>query len=66
MSVRGTREDRPIFTGRGNAPFAIRRSKVCFETESLWAARGSVNRSRSSFVAKQGGDLRSAVDEGTE
>jgi hypothetical protein len=35
MSVRITREERPILTGGGNAPLAIRRSSVRLETDSF-------------------------------
>ena len=51
MSVRSTREERPILTGGGKTPPAIRRSSVRLEMESWAAARGRVNSSQFSGIA---------------
>lgn len=54
MSLRKTREDRPILTGAGKIPRAIKRSSVRFDMDNFCAARGRVKRSHSSFAAGAG------------
>lgn len=62
MSLRKTREDRPILTGAGKTPPAIKRSSVRFEMDNFCAARGRVKRSHSSFAAGAGWFERTDID----
>ena len=62
MSVRSTREERPILTGGGKTPPAIRRSSVRLEMDSWAAARGRVNSSQFSGIAGGWAGERSDVE----
>ena len=49
--MRSTREERPILTGGGKTPLAIRRFSVRLEMDSWAAARGRVNSPQFSGIA---------------